>query len=42
MKPALGLVLASPAPRVATMLVVIIITATLLKNWPIYKSYLGA
>lgn len=36
------LALASPAPRIATMIMVILIFATLLKNWPVYKSYLGA
>lgn len=36
------LALAGPAPRIATMIMVILIFGTLLKNWPVYKSYLGA
>jgi hypothetical protein len=35
------LALASPAPNVATMIVVLLIVGTLLTNWPTYKSYLG-
>ena len=35
------LALASPAPNVATMIVVILIVGTLLNNWSTYRSYLG-
>ncbi len=35
------LALASPAPNIATMIVVLLIVGTLLKNWSVYKSYLG-
>jgi hypothetical protein len=35
------LALASPAPNIATMIVVLLIVAVLLTNWSVYKSYLG-
>lgn len=35
------LALASPAPRIATWLVVLIILGLILSNWPTYKTYLG-
>lgn len=35
------LALASPAPKIAIMLVVLIILGLLLSNWPTYKTYLG-
>lgn len=33
--------LASPAPTIATMIVVLLIAATLLKNWSVYQAFLG-
>lgn len=33
--------LADPAPQFATMLAVILVLLVLLKNWQVYKSYLG-
>lgn len=33
--------LADPAPNIATLIVVLIILETLLKNWNTYASYLG-
>ena len=35
------LALADPAPNAATMIVLILIMLVLLKNWPVYQSYLG-
>lgn len=35
------LALASPAPNIATMIVVLLIVAALLQNWGVYGSYLG-
>lgn len=35
------LALASPAPNIATMIVVLLIVGALLQNWSIYGSYLG-
>lgn len=33
--------LASPAPNIATWLVIALIVAVLLNNWPVYASVLG-
>ena len=35
------LALASPAPKIATWIVVLIILAVVLNNWPSYKAKLG-
>lgn len=35
------LALAEPAPRIAIMLLFIIILLVLLNNWTVYKTYLG-
>lgn len=35
------LALASPAPNIATLIVVLLIAGTLLNNWSTYASYLG-
>jgi len=35
------LALASPAPNIATMLVLLLIAGVLLTNWPTYKAAFG-
>lgn len=35
------LALADPAPRFAIALMLVIILLVLLKNWPVYQTYLG-